>query len=380
MNTLFNIDISKFSKIKRNDPCWCGSGKKHKKCHLDRERQTEKSDFHAASNLENSKRKLCAMANSYQDECAGKIINAHTVSKSSSLKTIARDGHIYSMSKIANEILYNKGRYEPKLVGINIASTFNGFCQKHDRDLFSPIENKKFAWEMEQILLVAYRGLAYEWYAKSMLLEQEEYFKSLDAGQPLNVQIEIQQMMSELFTGTKIALEEINEIKSKFEIYLKEKEFSKINYVGFEFKEQLPVMGSGGFTPVYDLTGKKIQNLSNLNVPAEAIFYSSFAYENKGIFCMVWINEGGNAAKKFAKSLTDLNDGAIADAIINILFANSENIYLEPNWWEALAIDERKYLIHIFRDSVSPDSKIRNYKITHVFDASVSMRKDNVYQ
>ena len=42
---------------------------------------------------------------------------------------------------------------------------------------------------------------------------------------------------------------------------------------------------------------------------------------------MVWTNEGGNAAKKFAKSLTDLNDGAIADAIINILFANSENIY-----------------------------------------------------
>jgi hypothetical protein len=23
----------------RNDPCWCGSGKKYKKCHLDADRQ-----------------------------------------------------------------------------------------------------------------------------------------------------------------------------------------------------------------------------------------------------------------------------------------------------------------------------------------------------
>lgn len=378
MNTLFNIDISKISKIKRNDPCWCGSGKKHKKCHLDREKQPEKSKFHAASILENSKRKLCAMSDSYQDECAGKIIKAHTVSKSSSLKTIAREGHVYSMSKSANEMHSNEGRYKPKLIGINVASTFTGFCQKHDRDLFSPIENKIFSWEMEQVLLVAYRGLTYEWYAKSMILEQEEYFKSLDAGKPLYAQIEIQQMMSNLFITTKIALEEISGIKSKFERFLKEKDFSKINYVGFEFSKPLPVMGSGGFAPVYDLIGNKIQNLLNLNVTAEAIFYSSFASENKGIFCVIWINEGGNAAKQFSESLTNLEDGKIANAIINTLFSNSENIYLAPDWWETLSKDEQKYLIYIFSDSVNPDLSIKNYKITDVVDATVLLRKNNV--
>jgi len=345
---------------------------------LDRERQTEKSNFHAASNFENSKRKLCAMSDSYLNECAGKIIKAHTVSKSSSLKTIARNSHIYSMSKIANEILTNDGQFVPKLVGINVASTFTGFCQKHDRDLFSPIENKRFSWEMEQVLLVAYRGLAYEWYAKSMLLEQEEYFKSLDAGKPLYTQIEIQKMMSDLFIGTKIALEEINQIKSKFEIYLKEKDFSQINYVGFEFKEPLPVMGSGGFTPVYDLTGKKIQDLSNLNVAAETIFYSSFASENKGVFCMVWINEVSTAAKQFAESLTELNDTEIANAIISTLFANCENIYLSPDWWDKLPKEVQKYLINIFKDSVSIDTNIRNYKIADVVDATASLRLSNL--
>ena len=27
-------------KLGRNDPCWCGSGVKYKKCHLDREQQS----------------------------------------------------------------------------------------------------------------------------------------------------------------------------------------------------------------------------------------------------------------------------------------------------------------------------------------------------
>jgi hypothetical protein len=32
--------ISGKKKIGRNDPCWCGSGKKWKKCHINREPQT----------------------------------------------------------------------------------------------------------------------------------------------------------------------------------------------------------------------------------------------------------------------------------------------------------------------------------------------------
>jgi len=32
------------AKLGRNDPCWCGSGKKYKKCHLD-EDQRARGDF-----------------------------------------------------------------------------------------------------------------------------------------------------------------------------------------------------------------------------------------------------------------------------------------------------------------------------------------------
>ena len=32
------IPVNKEKKPGRNDPCWCGSGKKYKKCHLDADR------------------------------------------------------------------------------------------------------------------------------------------------------------------------------------------------------------------------------------------------------------------------------------------------------------------------------------------------------
>lgn len=33
------INIEMVKDISRNDPCWCGSGRKYKKCHLDRDKQ-----------------------------------------------------------------------------------------------------------------------------------------------------------------------------------------------------------------------------------------------------------------------------------------------------------------------------------------------------
>ena len=46
MSTLFNGNqqTGPAEKPERNDPCWCGSGKKYKKCHLpEDDKQTAKN-------------------------------------------------------------------------------------------------------------------------------------------------------------------------------------------------------------------------------------------------------------------------------------------------------------------------------------------------
>lgn len=129
-------------RLGRNQPCWCNSGIKYKKCHYNRESQkpVSEAEIYQASNKFYSS-KSCSVPDAMKHECNKKIIKAHSVSKGSSLKAISVDGHVLTTLNL------NAGSYKnfkPVLIGINKASTFTGFCEKHDAKLFSPIENSEF--------------------------------------------------------------------------------------------------------------------------------------------------------------------------------------------------------------------------------------------
>lgn len=365
-------------KLGRNAPCWCHSGKKFKKCHLNREFEKPPSLEEIAKSFEDSKKKICVVPKEYHIKCSGKIINAHTVSKSSSLKKIAKDGHVYKILKNVNESFLNSGSVIPKLIGINKASTFTGFCQAHDRELFSPIENRKFVWEPEQIFLTAYRSLIYEWYAKYSVVSMEEFHRKIDAGKPLYAQIKIQREADLNFKGHKLALKELDLYKEKFEEILSGEDYSRINYIGFEFDNYLPIMGSGGFTPVFDLLNRKIQDLSKLDVPAQTLYYSSFSDGIRGMFCLAWLNGLGNVGEEFAKSINGFSNEQVGNVILNTLFVNSENIYLKPEWWDGLSNDNKNYLLWALKDSMNPEAAVKNYRIKDIIEVNVTKRYSNI--
>jgi hypothetical protein len=97
--------------IGRNDPCWCGSQIKYKRCHLNREKQKPLERWEASKEFNNKfSRRICSSPNSFHQDCSKKIIKAHTVPKSSSLKAIAKDGHVLGM-KMSLENIFKNNRY-----------------------------------------------------------------------------------------------------------------------------------------------------------------------------------------------------------------------------------------------------------------------------
>jgi hypothetical protein len=86
--------------------------------------------------------------------------------KQSRFKKIAKDGHVYSFKKSIQELDKNNGVFSVEKIGINNASVFNGFCSKHDKELFLDIEDKQIIFSDKQILLLAYRAIANELYLK----------------------------------------------------------------------------------------------------------------------------------------------------------------------------------------------------------------------
>ncbi len=80
-------------KIGRNDPCWCGSGKKLKKCHPDSSRDGFSFYDFEKIRKEVFSKKTC-MVSKERNDCSERICKAHTVSKSA-LSLIAENGHLY---------------------------------------------------------------------------------------------------------------------------------------------------------------------------------------------------------------------------------------------------------------------------------------------
>jgi len=82
-------------RLGRNDLCWCGSGKKYKRCHLDRESE-ERLQFPVIQDTirKSTKQKVCFHPEASPASCST-VISAHTIQRSRVLgKVIGRDKHV----------------------------------------------------------------------------------------------------------------------------------------------------------------------------------------------------------------------------------------------------------------------------------------------
>ena len=132
-------------KIGRNAPCWCGSGKKYKKCHLGREDEKPIESWQTDKEFKRLlEQRQCLAPSQWKHNCSPQISRAHTIPRFGSLARIARDGHVYAYQFSFQELQKADGKVKPQLVGINRASTFTGFCSKHDTSIFGPLGDKGF--------------------------------------------------------------------------------------------------------------------------------------------------------------------------------------------------------------------------------------------
>src|SRR6266480_5961506 len=107
---ILRLTVSTSQKFGRNDPCWCHSGKKYKKCHLERDKQPRKQPWQVASDIRQQflGSKYCTHALASAATCEGRIVRAHSIPRSAGLTAIAENGHVYGpdydfMSLVKNE-------------------------------------------------------------------------------------------------------------------------------------------------------------------------------------------------------------------------------------------------------------------------------------
>ena len=348
-------------KLGRNDPCWCDSGKKYKRCHLDRESQTPLNFFDVSKEVNKAfSKKTCLAPDAWRQDCDGKISQSHTVPKSGSLRIIARDGLVYSFVPRLEAQRKHQVKVAPQLLGIKRASTFTGFCAKHDNNIFEPLEKKTFTGTQEQCFLLGYRALAREIYTKTAASSSElsAIRHYMDRGRTPTEQRILQTQKKLYEMGLSAGLKDVNHCKQRHDEILTAQQFDTVRGYAIEFEYPPPVMCSFGLTPYQDFKGIRLQNPYDLRSIADLLFVTSFHGGDRGIVTFSWLADNDRTCRAFIESLEAISDEFVTAALLTLFFTHCENIHMAPDWWEVLPEQTRNALLERFRSSTNLEEAI----------------------
>lgn len=329
------------AKIGRNDPCWCNSGKKYKKCHLNRDRQKKWNLWDAVEiNKKEFRKKRCFAKGRHLGTCDGSIVKAHTVSRGPNLNKIARAGKVIQYSADINDLTKTGGKLTPKEIGTGVASVFHGFCQKHDRVLFSCIENEDFVGRPDQCLAVAYRTLSRELYGKDASSHLRETLREADKGKQFPERLVWQEILDNYNFGNEAARKELSSTHDKLAGALATDAADALCSLIIEFDGELPFMLAGAWSPITDLFGSQLQ-LGLTEELLDQVFLSSFAGTDASHLCISWVNVSGAPGQVIADQISRLPREKKADAYLQFAVKHIENVFFSPAWFEALDSEQR---------------------------------------
>lgn len=325
--------------------CWCESGRPWSACHAIRESETPlRPHALVAKHKGLMAQAYCSHPKAGPSHCSGKAIKAHTVQKRSGLAAIQERGHVLTSLEILPDLIMGK-EGDFSRIGVNAASTFKGFCARHDASLFRKIEHGDVRLDRESGFLHAYRAIAREAYNKRNSVDVVKMQKRvLDRGLPYAEQVAIQSRVHLHMCGTMRGLAEIEAAKAEFDKALLSGDFGRFHYVAVQFDGLLPIVACGGFYPEATFSGEPLQKLSRGNAPLDLMTVNCTALDGRALVVLGWHGEVDGPCGQLANSLLALSPRVVAAAVIRLLFEYVENIYLRESWWRSLNAGARRSL------------------------------------
>lgn len=330
----------------RNEPCWCQSGLKFKRCHLNRESMPERHAHQVADAIRKElARSYCSYGDDAGNPCGGKIIKSHTVQKEGGLRALARNGKVYSLLPVFGRLDANDGKLEPSLVGIGEASVFAGFCGKHDNDLFLPIEGSDCTIGPREALLFAYRAACYEAFMKRAQLRAAPLYARLDEGKPIEEQEFVQTVAHAFAINSAKAEQATGARKAAYDRRVRNNDVGDFHYAWVRFDGLLPVACCGAFLPDNDLAGNRLQQIGHGYADYDQVTISITSYSGRSVLVLGWTGAANGPADRFARSFMALDDAAKVACAVRLPLEYLENSFLEPNWWESLPPAEQEDVV-----------------------------------
>ncbi|MBP9788234.1 MAG: hypothetical protein KBC72_11920 [Acinetobacter sp.] len=316
-------------KYPKKKVCWCLSGLPFIECHFNK-----KKNYKDIKPIQKIIKKTISKPECLHKNispCSDQVIKAHSISKRISLSTICQNNHVYGLKLGFNEIEFKK-------IGVNDASTFHGFCKKHDELLFSSFEKKDFLKTNKQLFDLCYRAICQEHYTMLRVIDSlNEVKKNIDKDYSLIDQICFQAEINSQIIFYQLGVKYSNSYKKQLEkkYYVSKHEDDLEHYI-FELQESYPKFQSSScFNLEYDLNGNRLQDLDKAEIQSKNIFINCISLQSKGYFIISWFKENNDFGKQIINSIIS-SPSRIEDKLFSFTFLYIFNTFVSPKWFESL--------------------------------------------
>lgn len=272
----------------------------------------------------------------------------------SALSLIARKGHVYQPQTNPFELAKSAGQIEMRLIGVQSASVFFGFCSSHDRSLFEEVDRHDFSTTPSAIFALHYRALCKELSAKTPAVQSDGLLKTFDRGLPEMDQQILHKALDWRENITNLSLSELHQDKAELDEIFLAAAFAEMHSCVITFSCSPVVACSGYLQPVFDFSGYMQQDLNDLSTRVFSLALTVLPRSDGQVAILSWNRNADRPCRAFAQSLVALPANRMATAVLRFVFNGCENVAVNPEWWEGLADAQRATIDEQMHEWIGP--------------------------
>jgi len=276
------------------------------------------------------------------------VIKAHSIQKNKILNRIAENGKVISSDM--KKTLFTK---EFEEIGISSASTFFGFCNYHDTNIFSEIENKEYAGSIEQNFLHAYRACALEYVKKKVSVCFYEKAMKKYKNNPY------EWMFYKKLNGALWGVKDYHSISEQLSNELikpkDERNFEIISSRFFHLSYESLLAVNGCFSIEYDFQENLINDLVDTSKRPAPIFLNIFPHAGKTFILFSWLSENWETSQSIVSKLETFIPSQIEIFFSNLIICHSENFFISPSKYSQMPKKVRRLFVSQYMNTLVND-------------------------
>lgn len=292
-------------------------------------------------------------------DCSEAAIESHSIQNSllkrisNSKKQVLHFGFNVSHLELKNAI---------KPISITDASTFLGFCNKHDTEIFLPIEqtNRPILFsDKEQMFLLTYRAICREYVnSKEAANSIKKFFSKVDNPENLNDYAQVFAIINAY--NSYCELHWMENIKKMADCLFKIKVFDDFFKYGYaKIDKEIPLYAESFFA----VQGATEDIIYQKDVTKEMPLYCAITViPKKGITEVFYsvAKEQEDALKAFLKRFN--TTGADLECFItDVILRNCDNFYMSEDFWNKIPdCNKKKFMHHFYKTIVDREYDVSN--------------------